>query len=195
MGREGRVERRTAETEVSLRLLVDGKGEARISTGIPFMDHMLTLFSKHGFFDIDLEAKGDLAVDFHHTVDDIGISLGRAFKEALGDFNKIRRYGSATIPMDEVLVTVAIDLSNRPYLIYNVPKVQERVGGFDWELLPGFFKGFADHLGCTLHINLHYGTNAHHIAEAIFKAFSKALDSATTIEPRLEGVLSTKGVL
>ncbi len=195
MGREARVESKTAETEISLKLLVDGKGEARISTGIPFMDHMVTLFSKHGFFDMELTAKGDLAVDFHHTVDDMGISLGRAFKEALGDFGRIRRYGWATIPMDEVLITVALDLSNRPHLIYNVPRVQEKVGGFDWELLSGFFKGFADHLGCTLHINLHYGTNAHHIAEAIFKAFAKALDSAATIEPRLEGVLSTKGML
>lgn len=195
MARSSRVERRTKETEITINLTIEGRGEARISTGLPFLDHMLNLFTKHGLFDIEIQGKGDLEVDYHHTVDDVGITLGQAFKKALGDMAGLRRFGSATVPMDEALVTCAVDISGRPYLVYNVPKLQEKVGSYDWELTQGFLKGFVDHLGCTLHILLHYGTNGHHVMEGIFKGLGRALDVATSLDDRTRGVPSTKGSL
>ena len=195
LARGAEVQRKTKETQVSVSLTIDGQGQSRIGSGIPFFDHMLALFSKHGLFDLVLEAKGDLSVDFHHTVDDIGITLGQAFKQALGDFAGIKRFGFAIVPMDEALATVAVDVSGRPHLAYNVAKIQEKVGGFDWELAHCFLKGLADHAGLTLHVNLHYATNAHHALEALFKALARALDEATAIDPRVQGVPSTKGTL
>ncbi len=176
-------------------LCLEGKGKCRVSTGIPFFDHMLTLFATHGLFDINITAQGDLEIDFHHTVEDIGITLGQVFKKALGDFKGIRRFGSAAVPMDEALTTVALDISGRSHLIYNVPKIQEKVGGFDWELAACFLKGFSDHLGITLHVNMHYGTNGHHVLESVFKALARALDEATSLDPHREGVPSSKGML
>lgn len=195
MGRSAHLQRKTKETQVSVNLTIDGKGISRIESGIPFFDHMLTLFSKHGLFDLVIEAKGDLNVDFHHTVDDIGITLGSAYKQALGDFSGIKRFGFAIVPMDEALATVSVDLSGRPHLVYNVTKIQEKVGGFDWELAHCFLKGLSDHAGLTLHVNLHYAVNAHHALEAIFKALARALDEATALDPRVEGIPSTKGRL
>ena len=195
MNRIAQVTRKTRETEVEVDLCLEGKGKCRVSTGIPFFDHMLTLFATHGLFDINITAQGDLEIDFHHTVEDIGISLGQAFKKALGEFKGIRRFGSAAVPMDEALTTVALDISGRSHLIYNVPKIQEKVGGFDWELAACFLKGFSDHLGITLHVNMHYGTNGHHVLESVFKALARALDEATSLDPRREGVPSSKGML
>lgn len=195
MARTAQVIRKTTETSIELALTLEGKGEATLESGIPFLDHMLTLLCCHGLFDLELKAHGDLAVDFHHTVDDIGIALGQAFRQALGDFKGIRRFGSAIVPMDEALASVALDISSRPHLVYNVAKVQEKVGGFDWELAHCFLKGFTDHMGITLHVNLYYGTNAHHVLEAIFKALGRALDEATGLDPRVEGIPSSKGLL
>ena len=195
MPRTAEIQRTTKETQVAVNLTLDGQGNSSIESGIPFFDHMLTLFSKHGLFDLVVQAKGDLSVDFHHTVDDIGITLGQAFKQALGDFSGIKRFGFAIVPMDEALATVAVDISGRPYLAYNVPRVQEKVGSFDWELAHCFLKGLTDHAGLTLHVNLHYAENAHHALEALFKALARALDAATGLDPRVQGVPSTKGKL
>lgn len=195
MKRTARVTRKTKETEVEVNLCLEGKGKCKVGTGIPFFDHMLTLFATHGLFDIDINAQGDLEIDYHHTVEDIGISLGQAFKQALGDLKGIRRFGYALVPMDEALTTVALDISGRSHLVFNVAKIQEKVGGFDWELAPCFLKGFADHLGITLHVNLHYGSNGHHVLESVFKALARALDEATSLDPRREGVPSSKGML
>ncbi|MEK6727023.1 MAG: imidazoleglycerol-phosphate dehydratase HisB [Deltaproteobacteria bacterium] len=191
--RKAKIERKTLETGVELELVVDGSGEHDISTGIPFFDHMLTHIAKHGFFDLKVSATGDTEVDFHHSVEDIGICLGQAFKIALDGYKGIVRYGSAFIPMDEALVSVAIDIGGRSHLVFNAEMKREKVGEFDTELVEEFLKAFSNHLGCNLHVNVMYGSNTHHIIEAIFKALAKALDVATKKDERVKGVLSTKG--
>jgi len=193
--RTGNVQRKTTETEVSASIELDGKGEARIDSSVPFLDHMLNLWSRHGLMDLTVQSRGDTVVDDHHLVEDVGICLGQAVRKALGDREGISRYGSATVPMDESLCTVVMDLSGRPYLIWHADLGEQRIGGFDPGLLKEFFKSLADHSGMTLHINLHYGTNGHHMAEAIFKAFARAFRGAIAIDGRIEGVLSTKGSL
>ena len=194
--RTAKVERKTRETQVAVSLNLDGSGKGRIQTPIPFLTHMLELMAKHGLFDLTLRARGDVAVDEHHTMEDVGIVLGEAFRKALGDKAGVRRYGSAQVPMDEALAAVSLDLSGRPFLVYNVslPR-RERIKGLDVRLFEDFFLAFVNHSGTTLHVNLHYGRNAHHILEGIFKAFGKALDQATQVDPRVKGVPSTKGRL
>lgn len=193
--RDSLVERDTKETQIKLQFKLDGEGKSRINTSVGFLDHMLELFARHGFFDLEIEAKGDIHVDFHHTVEDIGICLGKALSDAIGDKAGIRRFGSCTVPMYEALATVNLDLCGRPYLVYNSPLDSGKIGEFDAELVEEFLHGFVDNSRATLHVNVHYGTNRHHIAEAIFKAFAKALDQAITLDERISGVLSTKGVL
>lgn len=194
--RSAAVERKTKETQIRLALDLDGAGSSRIQTPIPFLSHMLELFAKHGLFDLTIRARGDTAVDDHHTVEDLGIVLGEALKQALGDKRGIRRYGMAEVPMDEALSAVHLDLSGRPYLVYRVPLGRrERVKGFDVRLLEDFFQAFVMHSGTTLHVNTRYGRNVHHILEGVFKAFGKALDLATQIDPRVKGIPSTKGRL
>jgi imidazoleglycerol-phosphate dehydratase len=185
----------TNETKIRLELTVEGTGKANICTSVPFLDHMLNLFTRHGLFDLEVEASGDIDIDFHHTVEDIGIVLGEAFKKSLGDKKGIRRYGQATVPMDETLASVAVDISGRPYLVYHVTLPKVKIGEFDVELAREFFQAFVNHCGLNLHINVMYGENVHHIVEACFKAFARAMDSATQYDQRLEGVMSTKGVL
>ncbi len=194
--RSAKISRTTKETSITLQLAIDGQGAAEIVTSVPFLDHMLTLFTVHGFFDLTIKAKGDIEIDDHHTVEDIGICLGQAFKEALGDKGAIRRYGNSTVPMDEALVRVSLDLSNRPFLYYGVKIKDQKVGTFDTSLSEEFLRAFSLHAGLTLHVELAHGENAHHIIEAIFKALGKALDQATSQEPRLKrGPLSSKGML
>lgn len=195
MGRTATVKRKTKETDITINLDVDGKGQAAIETGMPFFNHMLDSFSRHGFFNVDIQAKGDLAVDYHHTVEDVGLALGQAFKEALGEKHGIRRFGEASCPLDETLAKVVVDLSGRPYLSYNVKIRPGRVGDFDTDLPHEFFAAFANQLGMNLHIDVPRGENPHHIIEACFKAFARAMDSATQIDQRVEGALSTKGRL
>jgi len=195
MTRIANIERVTNETRIRLVLNVDGGGKASICTSVPFLDHMLNLFARHGLFDLEVEANGDIDIDFHHTVEDIGIVMGEAFKQALGDKKGIRRYGQATVPMDETLASVAIDISGRPYLVYHVTLPKVKIGEFDVELAREFFQAFVNHCGLNLHINVMYGENVHHIIEACFKAVARAMDVATQLDPRVEGVLSTKGVL
>jgi len=195
MLRSTEIERITSETQVALKLNIDGTGQASIKTTVAFLDHMLHLFARHGQFDLSVQAHGDIDIDFHHTVEDIGIVLGQAFRQALGDKQGIVRYGTARVPMDEALADVSVDLSGRPYLVYNVPLPKVKVGDFDAELAREFFQAFANTCGCNLHLNLLYGENVHHIIEACFKGFGRALDSATALNPRLAGVMSTKGVL
>ena len=193
--RKAKVERKTRETDVAVELAIDGSGKSSISTSVPFLDHMLELFARHGLFDLTVRAKGDIAVDYHHTVEDIGIALGECLKKALGDCKGIRRYGEATVPMDESLSTVVLDICNRPGLVYDTPLTREKVGTFDVELVKEFFSALAKNSGIALHIKAPYGENAHHIIEAIFKAFARALDMATTVDERIVGVMSTKGKL
>lgn len=196
MSREATIERNTAETQIRTRLLVDGGGEAKVRSGVPFFDHMLTLFARHGVFDLDLEAKGDIEVDFHHTVEDAGITLGMALTKALGDKKGIVRYGWAYVPMDEALVRVVVDLSGRPYLAYNPPASVEAIGGnFSFQLVEEFLRAVSVHGGMNLHVDILDGRDAHHMAEGVFKALARALDAATRIDSRVEGVPSTKGVL
>ncbi|MEO5798973.1 MAG: imidazoleglycerol-phosphate dehydratase HisB [Gemmatimonadales bacterium] len=196
MSREATVERITAETELRLRFDLDGTGEASIETGIGFFDHMLGAFARHGIFNLVVHAEGDLHVDGHHTVEDTGIALGQAIAGALGDRRGICRYGEATIPLDEALVRVVVDCSGRPFLAWDAnPPAWQMLGEFDVALAPEFFRAVAVHAGLTLHIDLIRGTNAHHIVEATFKAFARALDAATTIDPRVTDVPSTKGML
>ncbi len=196
INREGRIERKTKETDISLTLALDGRGDVKLETGVPFLDHMLTLFSVHGQFDLDLRARGDLEVDAHHTVEDIGICLGGALSKALGDRTGIRRYGHAVIPMDETKAMVTLDLSGRPYLVYQAPPPAWKVGQFETELVPEFFRAFCQHGGVTLHIEVPYGSNTHHVIEAVFKAWGRALDEATRIDERRRGMIpSSKGVL
>ena len=190
------VTRNTNETQIMVSLNLDGSGEGEISTGVPFMDHMLELFSKHGFFDLEIKAKGDIDIDYHHLVEDMGITLGQAFSEALGEKAGIKRYGFFVLPMDETLVTVALDLSNRAFLVFDVPLPISMVRDFNVQLFKEFFQAFVNEAGCNLHIRLEHGKEPHHVAEAMFKGFAKALDLATSLEPRLNGgVPSTKGTL
>ena len=195
MGRTGTVERKTKETEIIVSVNIEGSGKAEIETGMPFFNHMLDSFSRHGLFDIKLQAKGDLDIDFHHTVEDVGLALGEAFKKALGDKHGIRRFGEASCPLDETLAKVVIDLSGRPYLSYNVKIRPGRVGSFDTDLPHEFYAAFANQLGMNLHIDVIRGENPHHIIEACFKAFARAMDMATGLDKRITGVLSTKGSL
>jgi len=195
MGRMGKVERKTKETDVNVVLEIDGRGRAEIDTGMPFMNHMLDSFARHGLFDLTLRAKGDLEVDYHHTVEDLGLALGQAFKTALGDKQGIHRFGEASCPLDEALVQVVIDISGRPYFSYNVKIRSGRVGDFDTDLPHEFFQAFATQLGMNLHIDAVRGENPHHIIEASFKAFARAMDMATQVDARIQGVLSTKGSL
>jgi len=193
--RLSQIKRTTKETDISLELNIDGTGTSDIDTGVGFFNHMLTLFAKHGFFDLKLKASGDIDVDYHHTVEDVGICLGQALIRACGDKAGIRRFGNSTIPMGESLATVVVDLCERPFLVYNVSLEKQKVGNFDVELIEEFFHAFANNCGATLHINLMYGNNTHHIIEAIFKAFGRAMDQATSKDERIQGVLSTKGTL
>jgi len=194
--RKSSIDRKTTETNIRLKFSIDGQGKGKVNTGIPFLDHMLTLFAKHGLFDLNIEATGDLEIDYHHTVEDIGIVLGQAITQAVGEKKGIRRYGSALLPMDETLASVALDISNRPYLVYNVTLPRRgKIREFDADLVEDFFQALVNNSGMTLHINLRYGRNIHHIFEAVFKAFGRALDEATTIDNRVSGVPSTKGRL
>ena len=193
--RKGEYKRKTSETKIEVKVDLDGKGINNLQTEIYFLNHMLTLFSQHGFFDLEVKAQGDLEVDYHHTVEDIGICLGEAIKKALQDKKGIKRYGFTILPMDESLVQVALDLSGRGQLIYKVQFEQERVGSFEVNLVEEFFRGLSFHAGITLHINLLYGKNSHHIIEAIFKAFGRVLDKATRRDDRLDDVFSTKGII
>ncbi len=195
MTRSADIERITTETEIKLKLNIDGNGSAAIQTTVPFLDHMLNLFSRHGLFDLNIEARGDTDIDFHHLVEDLGIVLGEAFRKALGDKKGIVRYGNSRIPMDETLADITVDLSGRPYMVYNLDLPKVKVGNFDVELAKEFFQAFANSCACNLHINLIYGDNIHHIIEACFKGFGRALDSATKFDSRVDGVMSTKGVL
>lgn len=195
MSRTANIERTTNETDITVRLNVDGTGESSIDTGVGFFDHMLTLFAKHGLFDLEVNAKGDLEVDGHHTVEDVGICLGQAFDKALGTKEGITRYGFFILPMDEALATVAVDLSGRAYLAYNMDMTASKVGGFDTDLTHEFFQAFISNAGATMHVRLQSGTNPHHVIEAVFKAFARAMDEATTVDPRISGVQSTKGIL
>ena len=189
------VDRKTAETQVTVKLNLDGEGKGDIATGIGFLDHMLTLLAKHSFMDLTVKAKGDLEVDSHHTVEDIGIVLGEALKEALGDKAGIRRYGNCFIPMDETLAQLCLDFSGRPFLVFGaeIPKI--KLGNYDTEMTEEFFRAVAMHSGLTLHIRVLYGSNVHHIIEAIFKAFARALAEGAAVDPRVKGVMSSKGVL
>jgi len=193
--RAAEVERKTRETQVKVALKIDGSGRGEIATGVPFLDHMLESFARHGFFDLKVEAQGDLHIDEHHTVEDVGIVLGRAFKQALGDRSGIRRFGEATVPLDEALCTAVVDISGRSYLSFEVPIAQERVGNFQTELVQDFMKAFSDEAGLNLHLKLHAGRNPHHVIETVFKSFARAMDQATALEPRVSGALSTKGTL
>jgi imidazoleglycerol-phosphate dehydratase len=195
MSRKAAIERLTKETQIKLTLELDGTGETKVCTSVPFLDHMLNLFARHGLFDLQIEAKGDIDIDFHHTVEDVGIVLGEALRQALGDKNGIRRYGQATVPMDETLASVAVDLSGRPYLVYNVRLPKVKIGEFDVELAREFFQALTNNLAANIHINVMYGDNVHHILEACFKALARALDQATQQDPRIAGVMSTKGKL
>lgn len=194
--RQASVQRSTSETDISVEIDLDGGGQAVVETSIPFFDHMLTLFSRHGLFNLTVKGRGDTEIDDHHLVEDMGICLGKVVKDAMGDKTGMVRYGSATIPMDETLCAVTLDVSGRPYLVYHVAfSAGARAGEFDLQLVREFFKAFSDHSGITLHINLFYGENNHHIAEAVFKAFARALSMAVSIDSRIQGVLSTKGCL
>lgn len=195
MSRTATIERITNETRIQLSLEIDGTGQGTICTSVPFLDHMLNLFARHGLFNLKVEACGDIDIDFHHTVEDIGIVLGEAFKQALGDKKGICRYGQATVPMDETLASVAVDISGRPYLVYHVNLPKVKLGEFDVELAREFFQAFANNCGMNLHINVMYGENVHHIIEACFKAFARAMDAATRLDARVTGVMSTKGVI
>ena len=189
------ITRATAETSISLDFSIDGSGETDIQTGVGFFDHMMTLFTKHGLFDLKVKCDGDIEVDQHHTVEDIGIVLGQAFYESIGTKEGIDRYANVTIPMDEALSTVSIDISGRPFFVYNVEGLKDKVGEFDTELVEEFFQAFVSHAKVTLHINLQYGKNTHHIIESIFKAFGRALSAASKINPDVKGIPSTKGML
>ena len=190
------VHRKTAETDIALTLAIDGRGNAKIETGVPFFDHMLTLFAKHGLFDLEVMAKGDVAVDYHHTVEDVGLVLGQAFKEALGEKIGIKRYGFFILPMDESLARVVIDVGGRPHLVYEANAPTMFVRDFNIVLVKEFCRAFSNALGANLHVQLVYGEEPHHVAEGIFKCFARALDVATQIEPRAADLLpSTKGTI
>jgi imidazoleglycerol-phosphate dehydratase len=191
----GEIKRATYETEISVKIDVDGTGKSSIDTGVGFLDHMLTLFSKHGIIDLDVKAVGDINVDFHHTVEDIGISLGKCIAVALSDKNGLKRYGTCFLPMDEALAMVSADISGRPFLVFDCDIKAQKVGEFDTELVEEFFRAVAFNAGLTLHIKLIYGSNSHHIIEAVFKAFGRALREAASFDERVEGPMTTKGVI
>ena len=195
MARTGRITRNTKETQIEIEISLDGSGKADISTGIGFFDHMLNSFARHGLFDLKVKAAGDLEVDCHHTIEDVGIVLGQAIAEALGGKASIKRYGSFILPMDEALILCAVDLSGRPYLVYDAQIPSERVGDFDTEMAKEFFYAVSYSAAMNLHIRMLSGENSHHIIEGMFKAFAKALDQATMIDERITDVLSTKGSL
>lgn len=196
MARKAQISRKTKETDIALFFNLDGKGGYDIDTSIPFLDHMLSLFAKHGLFDLRIKAKGDIEIDYHHTVEDVGICLGDAIKKALGNKAGVKRYGSAIVPMDEALASVAIDISDRPYLVYKaaLPK-KSRIKNFDADLVEDFFQAVVSKSGINLHISAPYGRNIHHIIEAMFKAFGRALSDAVGTDARIKGVMSTKGKL
>jgi imidazoleglycerol-phosphate dehydratase len=193
--RSATIERKTKETEIRLRLVLDGEGEYEVETGIAFFDHMLESFAKHASFDLQLRARGDLAVDTHHTVEDVGICLGQALREALGEGRSIRRFGSFVLPMAEAKVEVALDVSLRPYLVYRVDLSNDRIGGFDVSLVEDFLYAFSQNAGLDLHVELRYGRSPHHVVEAIFKGLARALRIAVEVDPRARGVPSVKGML
>ncbi|XZE17954.1 imidazoleglycerol-phosphate dehydratase HisB [Pirellulaceae bacterium SH449] len=193
--RTAKISRQTAETAIELELNVDGSGLNSIRTGVGFLDHMLVLLAKHSMMDLTIEAKGDLEVDAHHTTEDVGICLGLAMKQALGEKVGIRRYGHMVLPMEETLVTVALDFSGRPFVVFQAPMPAQKIGEFDSELVEDFWQAFAVNAGCNLHVLLHHGRNTHHIAEGIFKAAARSIRIATEIDPRQSGVPSSKGVL
>ncbi len=195
MSRKAKIERRTAETEIQLEIDLDGTGQSQVRTGVGFLDHMLELFAKHGVMDLSVTARGDLHVDQHHTVEDVGICLGQALRQALGDKAGIRRYGHFTLPMEETLVTTALDLSGRYYLVFQAEFPTPKIGEFDSELVEDFWQATAANALCNLHILLHHGRNSHHISEAIFKSAARALRMAVELDPRSSGVPSTKGTL
>ncbi len=195
MGRTAQIKRDTSETEISVSLNLDGKGEHDIKTSIPFLDHMLAQVARHGLFDITVKAKGDTHIDFHHTVEDVGITLGQAFAKALGDKKGIRRFSDVSIPLNEALAQCVIDISGRAFLIFNVDLPKTKIGEFDVELVSEFFHAFAGNSGITIHINSPYWTNLHHVVEAIFKSFARALDHACSLDPRTKDIPSTKGRL
>jgi len=193
--RTSRIQRKTLETEIELSLNLDGTGQSKIMTGVGFLDHMLTLFATHGQFDLNVHCKGDTNVDAHHTTEDIGICLGSALSEALGDKRGIQRYGHMVLPMEETLVTVSVDLSGRNYVVFRAPMTAQKIGQFDSELIEDFWFAFASNARCNYHVLLHYGRNCHHIAEAIFKASARALRVACQIDPHRSEIPSTKGTL
>ena len=197
MARNAAIDRNTKETQIRVNLEIDGSGKRTVETPVPFFTHMLDAFARHGVFDLDIRAAGDIEIDAHHTIEDVGLSLGMAFEKALGDRAGIVRYGSATLPMDEVLVTVAVDFSGRPAFVWKVPGLDGKwIGDFDCELAKEFFAAFATRAQCNLHVLVHYGGNAHHMIECIFKAFARACDMASALDPRLGGAVpSTKGTL
>lgn len=195
MARKAEITRETQETNISISLDLDGSGQHHIESPVPFFNHMLSAVARHGFFDLKVEAQGDIEIDAHHTVEDIGIVLGEAFKKALGDKVGVKRFGRSTMPMHEALASVIIDFSGRPFLVFNVDIPKTKVGNFDTELVEEFFVAFCNHSGANIHVNLAYGDNLHHIIEGIFKAFGRALDEATSFDPRIDGVMSTKGAL
>ena len=195
MSRTARIDRNTSESQISVDLLIDGSGSGTISTKIPFFDHMLTLFARHSLVDLRVTAAGDIDVDLHHTVEDVGIALGQAFSRALGEKKGIRRYGWAYLPMDETLTRVALDLSGRPYLEYRCQSAVEAIGAFSFQLVEEFLRAFSVHAGVNLHVEVLYGRDPHHMAESIFKGLAKAVDQACQLDPRVQGVPSTKGVL
>lgn len=193
--RHAQIDRRTSETKIQIDLRIDGKGTSQIATKIPFFDHMLTLFSRHSLCDLTVHADGDVEVDFHHTVEDVGIALGQAFTKALGDKRGIRRYGWAYLPMDETLARVVIDFSGRPFFHYKAPEGVASIGGFSFTLLEEFLRAFCTHAAVNLHVEILYGRDAHHMCEAVFKGLAKAVDLACQLDPRVEGIPSTKGTL
>lgn len=193
--RQAEIKRETKETSIKISLQLDGEGNSHIASGIGFFDHMLTLFTKHGLFNLSVDCQGDLVIDGHHSVEDIGICLGKAIKEALGNKQGIKRYGSSFLPMDETLVLVALDVSDRPYLVYDVPELTPIVGTFATELTEEFLRALSVQAGLTLHVKLIHGKNSHHIIEAIFKALGRALREAVVRDPQIQGVMSTKGLL
>jgi len=195
MKRSAEIERTTKETQIKAELNIDGQGACNISTGIPFFDHMLTLFAVHGFFDLQLKATGDIEVDYHHTVEDVGLVLGEALSSALADRKGIRRYGHAVTPMDDAISTVTIDLSNRPFLVYRIPELFARQTEVYSNLFKEFFRAFANKSGINLHIDAPYGENDHHLIESIFKSFARSLDQATSVDDRVKHVHSSKGLL
>jgi imidazoleglycerol-phosphate dehydratase len=196
MSRTSRIERVTGETDITVDVTLDGRGHAQVQTKIPFFDHMLTLFARHSLLDLNVQADGDIEVDLHHTVEDTGIALGQAFTRALGEKRGIRRYGNAYVPMDETLVRVVIDISGRPFLAYRAPEGLHPINGnFAFTLVEEFLRAFTNNAGINLHVEILYGRDAHHMAEAIFKGLAKAVDQAIQLDPRVEGVPSTKGTL